>query len=137
MKKRVHELQEECLSEEEEEDSFSREDDVEYLRKLERMKKMEEFKKQTQRDIDAEDEEPNILKPKLEKLIRRKLPQNRDIRCDDTSAVVSVTGRSERDLTKRFNDLDIDWSVILKQLLKWSELFRSGKKLRVDLCSVM
>ena len=35
---------------------------------------------------------------------------NRHIRCDDTTVVASVTDRSERDLTKRFDDIDIDWS---------------------------
>jgi hypothetical protein len=74
-----------------------------------------------------------FLKPKLEKLLRKKLPQNRAVRCDETNVIVSVTGRSERDLTKRFDDIDIDWSIVEKQLLAWEELFRSGKKLRVDL----
>jgi hypothetical protein len=74
-----------------------------------------------------------ILQPKLEKLLRRKLAQNRQVRCDDTNVVVSVSGRTERDLTKRFDDLSIDWSVVAKRLMAWGELFRSGKKLRVDL----
>ena len=74
-----------------------------------------------------------FLKPKLEKLLRKKLAQNRAVRCDETNVIVSVTGRSERDLTKRFDDIDIDWSIVEKQLLAWGELFRSGKKLRVDL----
>jgi len=30
-------------------------------------------------------------------------------------------------------DIDIDWSIIEKELMQWSELFRSGKKLREDL----
>lgn len=74
-----------------------------------------------------------FLKPKLEKLLRKKLAQNRSVRCDETNVVVSVTGRFERDLIKRFDDIDIDWSIVEKQLLVWGELFRSGKKLRVDL----
>ena len=74
-----------------------------------------------------------LLKPKLEKLLRKKVAQNRHIRCDDTSVVVSVTDRTERDLVKRFDDINIDWSLIEKQLIKWSELFRSRKKLRVNL----
>jgi hypothetical protein len=74
-----------------------------------------------------------VLKPKLERLLRKKIAQNRHVRCDDTSVVVSVTDRSKRDLIKRFDDIDIDWSIIEKQLLGWSELYRYGKKLRVDL----
>jgi hypothetical protein len=49
-----------------------------------------------------------ILKPKLNRLLRRKVAQNRTIRCDDTSVVASVTDRSQRDLIKRFNDININ-----------------------------
>jgi hypothetical protein len=44
-----------------------------------------------------------------------------------------VTERSQRDLTKRFKEIDIDWLVVERQLLSWGELFRAGKKLRVYL----
>jgi hypothetical protein len=44
-----------------------------------------------------------------------------------------VTKRLERDFTKRFNETDIDWLVIEKQLVVWGELFRTSKKLRVDI----
>ena len=74
-----------------------------------------------------------VLNPKLERLLRKKVAQNRHIRCEDTSITVSVTARTERDLIKRFDDLDIDWSSVEKQLIKWGELFRSGKKLQVSL----
>jgi hypothetical protein len=36
---------------------------------------------------------------------------------EDTTVVVSVTERSERDLTKRFDDTSIDWAVIERQLV--------------------
>jgi hypothetical protein len=42
-----------------------------------------------------------FLKSKLEKLVRRKVAQNRYIQCNDTSIAVSVKERSERDLLKR------------------------------------
>jgi len=42
-----------------------------------------------------------LLKPKLEKLLRKKVAQNRHIRCEDTSVIVLVTDRTERDLVKR------------------------------------
>ena len=50
-----------------------------------------------------------ILKPKLKKLLCKKLAKNRPIKSEDTNVVVSVTERSQRDLTKRFDDTDIDW----------------------------
>jgi hypothetical protein len=71
------------------------------------------------------------LKPKLDKVLRGKVAQNRYVRCDDTTVVASVAHRSERDLTKRFDNIDIDWSVVEKQMIGWGELFRSGRKLRV------
>jgi hypothetical protein len=74
-----------------------------------------------------------VLRPKLDKLLLKKLPQNRLVRCDDTSVVLSVTARTEKDLVKRFDDLSIDWSVIAKTLMGWGEHFRSGKKLTVQL----
>ena len=74
-----------------------------------------------------------VLQPKLEKLLCKKLPKNRPIKSEDTNIVVSVTERSQRDLTKRFDDTDIDWAVVEKQLVKWAELFRAGKKLRLNL----
>ncbi|TVY71304.1 hypothetical protein LSUE1_G004473 [Lachnellula suecica] len=73
-----------------------------------------------------------ILKPKLEKLLCKKLAKNRPIKSEDTNVVVSVTERSQRDLNKRFDDTDIDWRVVERQLLKWAELFRAGKKLRLN-----
>jgi len=45
---------------------------------------------------------------------------------------VSVTERSKRDLTKRFDEVDVDWFLVERQLSQWSESFRAGKKLRVD-----
>ena len=63
-----------------------------------------------------------VLQPKLEKLLRRKLTQNRQVRCDDINIVVSVSGRTERGLVKRFDNLSIDWSIVAKQLTVWSEL---------------
>jgi hypothetical protein len=76
---------------------------------------------------------PLILQPKLEKLLCKKVPSNKRVMPDDTSVVVSVTGRSERDLIKRFDEIEIDWPVIEKQLIAWGELVRAGKRLRVDL----
>lgn len=48
----------------------------------------------------------------------------------------SVTDRSERDLTKRFDELNIDWEVVEDQLMAWSHLLFDGKNLRVDISVV-
>lgn len=73
------------------------------------------------------------LGAKVDKLVDRKLPHSSHVRLDDTSVVASVNDRSERDLTKRFDDMEIDWSVVERRFVRWSGPFRSGKKLRVDL----
>jgi hypothetical protein len=72
------------------------------------------------------------LKPKLLQLLAKKTPRNKCYEPDETNVVVSVTDRSQRDLTKRFDELDIDWEVVEDQLMAWSHLLRDGKRLRVD-----
>jgi hypothetical protein len=57
-----------------------------------------------------------FLRFKLEKL-RQKSSQNRGVRSDNTNIIISVTDRLERDLTKRFDKLEIDWFIIQKQLV--------------------
>lgn len=74
-----------------------------------------------------------VLQPKFEKLLQKKLEPNRYVGCDDTKVKVSASDRTQRDLAKRFDDLEISWPIIAKQLEAWGERFRSGKKLRVDL----
>jgi hypothetical protein len=66
------------------------------------------------------------LKPKVEKLLSKKVLHNRHVEFDDTSVVVSVNDRSQRDLTKRFDNMDVDWSVIERQLIRWGEFFRAA-----------
>ena len=73
-----------------------------------------------------------VLKPKLDKLLQRKVAQNRHVRCEDTTIVASVNHRSEPDVTKQFENLNIDWPLIEKQMIEWGDLFRSGKKLRIN-----
>lgn len=60
---------------------------------------------------------PRYLQPKLEKLLCKKISSNKRVTLNDTNVVVSVTDRSERDLTKRFDETEIGWPVIEKQLV--------------------
>jgi hypothetical protein len=69
---------------------------------------------------------------KAEHIVQRKKSRNQRVRSDNTT-VVAVNVRSQRDLTKRFEGTDIDWSHIEAQLLRWENLFRRGKKLRLFL----
>ncbi|KXJ84980.1 hypothetical protein Micbo1qcDRAFT_169776, partial [Microdochium bolleyi] len=73
------------------------------------------------------------LRSKLDKLSMKKLASNRSYRPDDTTVVVHVQDRSERDFVKRFDELDIEWSILEQQLLLWSNLFRAGRRLRIEI----
>jgi hypothetical protein len=75
-----------------------------------------------------------FLKPNLDKVVMRKmLAKNRTIKPEDTKVELVVTERSERNVTKRFDDTNIDWVVIERQLVQWGDLFHAGKKLRVNI----
>ncbi|XTI88347.1 hypothetical protein V2W45_1468721 [Cenococcum geophilum] len=83
----------------------------------------------------ARDTEPNLVFAPSDfwTTKARKLPQNKSFRVDDTTVVVSATDRTDRNLVKRFHNLDIDWTILEKQLQTWSYLFCIGMKLRIDI----
>ena len=71
----------------------------------------------------------HVLYPKLRKLLKRKVARDSRLRAEDTAVVVSVKDRSERNLTKRFDGLDVDWSQVENQLKGWGNRFCDGKEL--------
>lgn len=75
-----------------------------------------------------------LLQPRVEELLKKNIIPPRSVRANNTNVVVSVTDRKERDLNKQFDETNIVWSVVEKQLIAWSDLFEKGKKLRVNIC---
>lgn len=90
--------------------------------------------KDTEQDLS---EPPSIFWPRIDqealKILRSKIAHDRRVRPDDTNVVVSVNERSQRDLIKRFESTDINWTAIEKQLCMWAELSRLGKQLRLKI----
>lgn len=95
------------------------------------------------REVSKDTEEDVVLAPsafwqlslekKLEKALRRKTARHRQLRPDDTVIVASTTDRTKRNLTKRFDDTDISWTPVEKQLLMWSDLLLRGKELTLKI----
>jgi hypothetical protein len=73
------------------------------------------------------------LEKKNENALRRKATRHRQVIPDDTVIVASTTDRTKRKLTKRFDDTDISWAAIEKQLLIWSDLLLRGKELTLKI----
>ena len=44
---------------------------------------------------------------------------------------MSVNDKSLKDFEKFYSPINIDWKLVEKQLCKWSNLLRMGKKIRV------
>ena len=47
--------------------------------------------------------------------------------------VSNLGSRIQRDLVKRFDELDIEWPILERQLQAWSKLCRAGKRLRIQM----
>ncbi|KIW29092.1 uncharacterized protein PV07_04932 [Cladophialophora immunda] len=71
------------------------------------------------------------LQARLADLGGQKFAENPNTRPDDPEVVVSMTGRTQQKLTKRFPGIDIDWLIVQTQPEAWSPYLHSGKKLRV------
>ncbi|KAH7112267.1 hypothetical protein B0J13DRAFT_461568, partial [Dactylonectria estremocensis] len=73
------------------------------------------------------------LKSKLEELLKKKTPRTKSYEPVETTIIVSVTDRTERDLSKRFDEQDIEWGVVEDQLRAWSHLLHVWKRLRIEI----
>ncbi|KAL2811012.1 hypothetical protein BDW59DRAFT_179413 [Aspergillus cavernicola] len=69
------------------------------------------------------------IKQEAERVLRQKINRDRRVRLDDTTIVVSVNDRSQRDLTNRFEKTNIAWAAINKQILLWQDLLQQPKKM--------
>jgi hypothetical protein len=92
--------------------------------------------KHTEEDIVLEPTSygPHILLPCLEEVLKRKVPSPRSATAEDTDVTVKVAERSEDDFVTQYAGTNIDWLQVERRLLRWSEWFRKGKKLRVIIC---
>ncbi|KAI4593091.1 hypothetical protein KJ359_010179, partial [Pestalotiopsis sp. 9143b] len=73
------------------------------------------------------------LQETIDKLIERNRRTHPSAHVYETSLTVSVNERSELDLTKRADELNIEWGEIERQLRRWSPLLRQGKRLVLQL----
>lgn len=69
-----------------------------------------------------------FLEKKLEKVLRRNSVRHRRVTADDTVVPGFTSDRTKRKLTKRFDDTDIIWTAIEKQLVMWSDVLFRGKE---------
>lgn len=67
----------------------------------------------------------------VEEMLQTKKKRQQRVRSEGTAIAVSVNDRSQADLEKFYRSTNINWAPVEKQLRKWSNLLRIGKRLRV------
>ncbi|KKY20302.1 hypothetical protein UCRPC4_g04192 [Phaeomoniella chlamydospora] len=75
-----------------------------------------------------------VLQDKLDKLLSKKVRDDRHVVAEDTTITTSITKRGVSDVVKRFDEVDINWSIVDSQLETWGHLFRAGYVLRLKMC---
>ena len=71
------------------------------------------------------------LKANVEDMLQMKKKRSQRVRSEGTAVTVSVNDKSLKDFEKFYSSTNIDWKPVEKQLRKWSNLLRMGKKIRV------
>ena len=71
------------------------------------------------------------MKASLKEMLQTKKKDRQRVQSEGTAVTVSVDDRSQRDLEKFCGSTSINWAPVEKQLRKWSNLLRIGKRLRV------
>ncbi|KAF4502810.1 hypothetical protein FAGAP_966 [Fusarium agapanthi] len=76
-----------------------------------------------------------FLSAELAKMVASKVPSP-EHEPVETTVVLSVDKRSERNLRKQFPGLSIQWKAIEDKIQSWSPLLCEGHKLRLDICFI-
>ena len=71
------------------------------------------------------------LKAGVEDMLQMKKKRHQRVRSEGTAVTMKSNDRSQRNIEKFYNSTDIDWKSVEKQLRKWSNLLRIGKKLTI------
>lgn len=72
-----------------------------------------------------------MLKANVEDMLQMKKKRSQRVRSEGTAVTVSVNDKTLKDFEKFYNSTDINWEPVEKQLRKWSNLLRMGKKIRI------
>ncbi|KAJ5808848.1 hypothetical protein N7474_010117, partial [Penicillium riverlandense] len=72
------------------------------------------------------------LKADVEEMLQTKKKRHQRVLSEGTAVTISVNDRSQRNLEKFYNSTNINWKPVEKQLRKWSNLLRIGRKLTID-----
>ncbi|KAH1607615.1 hypothetical protein KXX21_005120 [Aspergillus fumigatus] len=74
-----------------------------------------------------------FLKADLENMLQTKRKRHQRVRSEGTAITVSVNDRTQSPLKKFCSSTNINWTPVEKQLRKWSNLLRIGKRLKVTI----
>lgn len=73
------------------------------------------------------------LQADVENMLQTKKKRHQRVRSEGTAVTVKVDERSQKKLEKFCNSTNINWAPVEKQLRKWSNLLRIGRKVTIEL----